>query len=776
MRLATAYVEVRPDVSKFKGDLEKQVTDDAAAVGKKLAGVLAGGAFLAGAKKATDAASQLQQAVGGTDAVFGASADAVEDWAKRAAGAAGLSERAARELTSQIGGLLKGFGFTESEAADLSTQLAQLGADLAATFGGNPEDAVIALGAALRGETDPLERFGIALNQTLVNQKAVELGLAATTSAVDQHAKAQATLSLIMERSADAQGQFGREAESAAGQAAIAAAKAENSAADLGETLLPFYAKINEVVGAVADTFGALPEPVQSGLIALAGIVALTGPVKLAGEAIASLATIARTVLTRSLDVAAGAAYDLSGSMGKAALAAGAMGIAVTAVATAIMEQQAQAQAAKDRIDGFKDAIVDAGDAATGAAARIATLADDAPELASVLDAAGVSATDLGAALVGTDADFASMRDRLLESADGAGLTDQQMSLLGRTLDALRGEAQTAVTQADELATATTGVGDAAGGAAPKVDELTEALDLDEEAAKRAAESVDLFREAVEKALAPLDLAAAKDERAQALSDLAADVEERARAVADARRRLAELQAAPAEDQDKAAIREAQRELQEAIEATSLTLEGNSDAARRNRDELRGLVDDSVAVLEAARDQGKSLDELKLIRAGEIQSLRDQLTQMGYNESQVEDYIDVIEGIPLTKSTTLTVDGAKAEIQLERWIARLQRQIDLNPLSIDVLQAEKFAAGPRTSGHGYAAGGFPLDGDFLVHQDEILRKKGASLEVIAGPAPSPVGGQVNTFAIYVVGTTGESPAEALHRSARRIAEEVNSRA
>jgi hypothetical protein len=71
MRLATAYVEVRPELKGFKGELERETTRDVKDVGAKLGQVLAGGAFLAGAKKATDAASSLQQAVGGTSAVFG---------------------------------------------------------------------------------------------------------------------------------------------------------------------------------------------------------------------------------------------------------------------------------------------------------------------------------------------------------------------------------------------------------------------------------------------------------------------------------------------------------------------------------------------------------------------------------------------------------------------------------------------------------------------------------------------------------------------------------
>lgn len=268
VQIGEAFVRIRPDASGFEQGVQQT---------GRTAGQLMADAFIAtftvvGAKKLIDAASSLEQAVGGTKAVFGEASAAVEEFAQNSADAAGLSERAARELTAQIGGLLKGFGFTKNEAADLSVQLTQLGADLAATFGGAPEEAVQALAAALRGEFDPLERFGISLNVTQANLKAVELGLATSTSEVDQHAKAQGALALIMERSADAQGQFAREANTASGQMERAKAQLEDAAASIGSNFLPAVATGSRFVGELAAGFGALPGPVQTAAIAMGGL------------------------------------------------------------------------------------------------------------------------------------------------------------------------------------------------------------------------------------------------------------------------------------------------------------------------------------------------------------------------------------------------------------------------------------------------------------------------------------------------------------------------
>lgn len=321
--------------------------DNARSAGDTLRTALFGGAVLYGAKQLVDAAANLEQAIGGTAAVFKDASGPVNEFAKNAADVAGLSEEAARTLTSRLGASLKGFGLNAQEAATQSVFLAQTGADLAATLGGTTDEAVTALGAALRGEFDPLERFGIALKASDVNAKAVAMGLADSESSVSNYAKGQAALALITEKSAFAQGQFAREADTAAGQAQIAQAKTKNASADLGKTLLPIYTKIQEVVALVATAFSALPGPVQTGLIGLTA-VALVGPklvegftlattaVRQAGTAMADLATRAVSTqgaiasLNMTSSAAGGGAAAAAGGMallGPATLAVGAAAI-----------------------------------------------------------------------------------------------------------------------------------------------------------------------------------------------------------------------------------------------------------------------------------------------------------------------------------------------------------------------------------------------------------------------------------------------------------------
>lgn len=319
--------------------------DNAKKSGDILRTALFGGAVLYGAQKLVKAAGDLEQSIGGTAAVFEQAAGPINEFAKEAANLVGLSENAARSLTSRLGASLKGAGLSAEEAAKQSVFLTKTGADLAATLGGNTNDAVSALGSALRGEFDPLERFGIALKASEISAKAVSMGLAESESSVTAYAKGQATLALITERSAFAQGQFGKEADTAQGQQQRAAAAMEDASARLGKSLLPVYTQIQKTVTLVAEAFTALPGPVQTGLIGLTGM-ALIGPklvasfslatsaVKTAGTAIADMAT--KAVSTQG--AIASMNISTSAASGGAAAAAGGMsllGPAVLAVGAA---------------------------------------------------------------------------------------------------------------------------------------------------------------------------------------------------------------------------------------------------------------------------------------------------------------------------------------------------------------------------------------------------------------------------------------------------------
>jgi hypothetical protein len=221
-------------VSKFQSGLGKLVGPAAA--------VLAG--IGAVAIQAAKSASATQQAFGGLDAVFGASAAQMKEWANGAAATMGLSASAYGEGAAKIGAQLKNLGVPMDQIAGKTNDLMTTASDLAATYGGTTQEAVDALGAALRGEADPAERYGLALSQTAIQAQMAADGTDKLTGKAKQQAKVTATLSMVTDQAGGALGQFARESDSAAGSAQIAAANFENAKSALGTALLPIVSAL----------------------------------------------------------------------------------------------------------------------------------------------------------------------------------------------------------------------------------------------------------------------------------------------------------------------------------------------------------------------------------------------------------------------------------------------------------------------------------------------------------------------------------------------------
>lgn len=278
-----------------------------ASLGKhaKRAALLASGALLATGAVAfkigadsVNLAADLEQSIGAVDTVFGKSSKTIHAWATGAARDVGLSENAYNELASLIGTQLKNAGTSMAKLAPKTDRLIDLGADLSSMFGGTTAEAVAALSSALKGERDPIEKYGVSLNEAAIKAEALSSGIIkATTDSselrqasikltvaqgkyneqVKEHGKnsleatkaegqllaatdrfnkvsagkvgeltAQqkqaATLALIYRQTADASGNFGRESDTLSHKQQVLKANLENTKAEIGTALLPIMA------------------------------------------------------------------------------------------------------------------------------------------------------------------------------------------------------------------------------------------------------------------------------------------------------------------------------------------------------------------------------------------------------------------------------------------------------------------------------------------------------------------------------------------------------
>lgn len=227
------------------------------AAGLKIAGgtaLVAGAAVKVGYDKMIKPAGDLEQSVGAIDAVFKGNAKTMHTWAKGAATDVGLTKTEYNELGVLIGSQLKNGGTAMDKLAPKTNALIKQGADLSAMFGGTTADAVSALSSALKGERDPIEKYGVSLKQSSIDAEAARLGYKKVGGALSDQANQAATLSLITKQTKDAQGTFAKESETLAGKQQRLTAQYENAKATIGTALLPIATKF---FGFLADK--ALP-------------------------------------------------------------------------------------------------------------------------------------------------------------------------------------------------------------------------------------------------------------------------------------------------------------------------------------------------------------------------------------------------------------------------------------------------------------------------------------------------------------------------------------
>lgn len=198
------------------------------------------------------AAANAEQAIGAVDSVFGEYAGKVHDYAGQAADAVSLSETQYSNMASIMGSQFKNMGVPMDEVAGKTNDMIGLGADLAATFGGETSEAVDALSSLFRGETDPIERYGVSIKEADINARLAAMGMEGLEGEAAKTARTQAILSLLTEQTAAAQGQHARESDTASGAMGRMQAKMADAGAALGTSLLPLISQGSELLSGFA--------------------------------------------------------------------------------------------------------------------------------------------------------------------------------------------------------------------------------------------------------------------------------------------------------------------------------------------------------------------------------------------------------------------------------------------------------------------------------------------------------------------------------------------
>ena len=287
----TLKLSILADVDELKKSLNvgaKDVDGFAGKIGdfsKKAALAFAAAAAAAGAMAvkigvdAVKAASDLGETISKVNVLFGDTAKDIEKFAESAATSLGQTKQQALDAAATFATFGRSAGLSGKDLATFSTDFVKLASDLASFNNTSPEQAINAIGSALRGEAEPLRQYGVLLDDASLKQAALELGIINTTkNALTPQQKVLAAQALIYQQTSAAQGDFERTSDGLANKTRILTAQLENAKTTIGQALLPvvlelatlFSEKVIPIVQKVADAFGSKSDGMGGTLTTLA--------------------------------------------------------------------------------------------------------------------------------------------------------------------------------------------------------------------------------------------------------------------------------------------------------------------------------------------------------------------------------------------------------------------------------------------------------------------------------------------------------------------------
>ena len=295
----TVYSEVRIKLSKLDGDLTavyqrlnklertiKDTSDKSTTSFTKMFASIASGQFVAdlaskairalvsGIKDSIQFSIDAQETFAKYDEVFQGMGSEAEKAAERFADAFDLAGVTAKDMLSNTGNLLQGFGATRSESLAMSEAVNTLAADLASftNYSGGAKGASEALTKALLGERESAKSLGIAILESDVQAQLAKNGTADLTGEALKLAKAQATLEIITRQAKNSIGDYARTQDSTS-----------NTVKRAGEATKELQVQTGTFLNPTVETAAALWDKVAT---ALADVIAKQNELRGAKEAV----------------------------------------------------------------------------------------------------------------------------------------------------------------------------------------------------------------------------------------------------------------------------------------------------------------------------------------------------------------------------------------------------------------------------------------------------------------------------------------------------------
>lgn len=221
--------------------LGSKISGGFATAGKKVGKALLTGTAIATTAmvgmvaKSVQKAGELEQQIGGTEAVFGDFANTVQEQGGKAFSSMGLSANDYMATMNKMGALMQGSGIEQKEAMDLSSQAMQRAADVASIMGIDVGSAMESIAGAAKGNFTMMDNLGVAMNATTIESYALRKGIKKSYVEMTKAEQVGLAMEMFLEQSAYATGNYAKENKTFAGSLQTMKASFDNFLAGTGD-------------------------------------------------------------------------------------------------------------------------------------------------------------------------------------------------------------------------------------------------------------------------------------------------------------------------------------------------------------------------------------------------------------------------------------------------------------------------------------------------------------------------------------------------------------
>lgn len=256
---AAAANDASQSVGGF-GDTVKAIITSKAIIGLAEGAKAAAEALIDLGKSSVESYGELEQNLGGADAVFGQYSESIKKTAEDAYKTMGTSQSEYLATANKMGALFQGSGVEQQKSLELTEKAMQRATDMASVMGIETSAALEAVTGAAKGNYTMMDNLGVAMNATTLKAYALSKGLDVTWDSASNAQKAEIAMQYFFENTEQYAGNFEREArETVSGSIGLLTASIESLMAGLGNS----EADIVNLTQNVIDAFGSVKDNVM---------------------------------------------------------------------------------------------------------------------------------------------------------------------------------------------------------------------------------------------------------------------------------------------------------------------------------------------------------------------------------------------------------------------------------------------------------------------------------------------------------------------------------